>query len=186
MMEEELKVDINEELIEDELQSLSDGNSELSEGDQRLTQRSFENAFICSNRLSKDRSLRGTLNRSEWINFILRLIQYRYGLRVGKDKRWAKTSDYLKDFIHDFFNSEYQKSEIFAVRKVIRESTTLNQFLIDNKKILTAIFDHCKEKEDQCHNNYHDHSNKGDCKKFDRGSAIYLLYQHLHPIYLNV
>lgn len=77
IMDEELKFDKDGEIIDEGADDTdSDGNKSI--GDARITTRSFENAFICANRLSNDRSLRGTLNRSEWLNFILRLIQYRY------------------------------------------------------------------------------------------------------------
>lgn len=167
IMNEELKLDKDGEII-DEAADDSDDDDCKSIGDARITIRSFENAFICSNRLSTDRSLRGTLNRSEWLNFILRLIQYRYKLRVKKKEAWVNVSQYLADFINDYFALEFNTSEIFTVRAFIRASSTLNELLQDNKKFLTNLFDLFKDKTS---------------KKFSRSSAEEMLKQYIQPIY---
>ena len=109
----------------------------------------IENAFIKANRHDKETSLRGTLNRSEFLYFLLMLIWTRYGFSLNR-KFGSGTVDvgpdvkdiqrYVDDFIEDLFLPEYNSSSIHTDRTLIRSSDSLNLLLFDNKDFLSKLY----------------------------------------------
>ena len=64
-----------------------------------------------SNRTDKETSLRGTINRSEHLGLLLRLMQQRYSWKKGVQTGIASN---INDYVLDYFMDEYNQSKLFS------------------------------------------------------------------------
>ena len=83
-------------------------------------------------RLDNVKGLSGILNRGQFFEIVMRLVQQRYSK--------GYISENLKGFIELYIKPIYDSSMIVPIRNQLRESKELNQLLFDNRKGLTEIF----------------------------------------------
>lgn len=103
----------------------------------KLIRGQIELCFIRATRGDDAHGVGGTLCRGEFMEVLLRCCQ-------SSNPRQL-VSDNLDEFLFIYLKPQYDMSEIYPVRKEIRKSKKLNQFLHDNKDGLVMIYEGLKQ-----------------------------------------
>lgn len=115
-------------------------------------------------------SLRGTVQRAELLDFLMRLAR-QFTTVLNKNSK-APVSDSMKDFFSAYVTPIVNNSRLMELRKTIRESARLNELLYDNHQGLKLLYQDAKNR-----------MGKPDCVKFTIHVATELFMYYNNATY---